>query len=81
MRLAKQKIIIFAHVVIVGFKSKRQKKVESIHRATEGYAATRRTRLNESRNVEHVHSELLNQGGRIEKLRADLIKKKPKKPS
>jgi hypothetical protein len=65
----------------MGFKSKRLKAVESIHRAAEGHAAPRRTRLNESRNVEHLHSELLNQGVRIEQFRADLDRKNPKKPS
>jgi hypothetical protein len=67
---------LFAHVVTIGFMSKRHKAAKSIHRAAEGYASARRTRLNESRNIEHLHSELLNQGDRIEELRAVLGRKK-----
>jgi hypothetical protein len=57
----------------MGAKSKRQKRAATIYDETRGY---RRTRLNESNNVEHIHMELLKQGERIEQLRADLDKKK-----
>ena len=57
----------------MGAKSKRQKIAAAIYDETRG---SRRTRLNESNNVEHLHMELLKQGERVEQLRADLDKKK-----
>jgi hypothetical protein len=60
----------------MGAKSKRQKRAVAIYDERRGY---RRTRLNESNNVEHLHMELLKQGERIEQLRVDLDKKKKMK--
>jgi hypothetical protein len=54
-------------------KSKRQKIAAAIYDETRG---SRRTRLNESNKVEHMHMEMLKQGERIEQLRADSDKKK-----
>ncbi len=57
----------------MGANSKRQQIASTIYDETRG---SRRTRLNESNNVEHMYMELLKQGERIEQLRADLDKKK-----
>ena len=54
-------------------KSKKQKAGAKSYADTRG---DRRTRLIESTHVEHLHIELFRQGGRIEKLRANLKNKK-----
>jgi len=53
-------------------KSKNQKAAAKSYGETRG---ERRTRLNESTNIEHLHMEMFKQGERIEQLRADLKKK------
>ena len=57
-------------------KSKKQKAGAKSYGETWG---ERRTRLNESTNVEQLHMELFKQGDHIEQLRADLREKKQDK--
>jgi hypothetical protein len=56
------------------FKSKRQKGARNIYEDTRDNRDTRRTRLKESIDAEHLHMKLLEAGERIEELRAALEK-------
>ncbi len=57
------------------FKSAKQKASQEAYDKTRDDRDTRRTRLKESTDVEHLHKQLLTAGESIEELRAALEKK------